>query len=124
MSRRLLTAITGLLIGPLVAGCGVLPGTKGTPAPSAVPTLAAGPHSSTVFQPPISFTVPDGWTNPVDNPAYFELAPVSDQNSGIHFFHDWQAMAQDKSCSDNPAPGIGVSSTERCSGSAPSRASR
>ncbi|HEY5629718.1 MAG TPA: hypothetical protein VIR16_09425 [Candidatus Limnocylindrales bacterium] len=109
MNRGLTAAALALLIVPLVAGCSLLPGSKATPAgPTQPPPLSAGQHRSAVFQPALTFTVPDGWTNPVDDATYFELMPVLDQNSGIHLFHNWQALSQAASCPYAPEPGVGT----------------
>lgn len=109
MNRGLATAALALLTVPLLAGCSLLPGNKATPAgPTQAPPLSAGQHSSAVFQPAVTFTVPAGWTNPVDDATYFELMPVLDQNNGIHLFHNWQALSQAANCPYAPEPGVGT----------------
>jgi hypothetical protein len=94
---------------PLVAGCSLVPGNKPTSTgPTPPPALTAGQHSSAVFQPTVTFTVPSGWTNPVDDATYFELVPALDQNNGIHLFRNWQALSQAADCPYAPEPGVGT----------------
>lgn len=43
--------------------------------------LPAGSHSSAVFAPGFTYTVPDGWVNGFDEPGYFTLFPDSPANA-------------------------------------------
>jgi len=109
--RGLATAALAAIIVPLVAGCSLLPGNKATPAPSgAAPPLPAGTYTTKSFQPATTYTVPDGWTNPSDTAAYYELMPTLDQNNGIHLFHNPQALSQAPDCPLAAEPGVGTSS--------------
>ncbi len=80
-----------------------------TPAPS---PLAAGTYTSTAFQPPVTYTVPAGWTNPEDRAPYFLLQPVGADVVGIHLFRDAVAASQDQDCLTTPAPGVGTTAAE------------
>ena len=108
MNRGLATAAVALLLVSPLAGCGGRAGNKATAGPTAPPALSAGQHTSTVFQPAVTFTVPDGWTNPVDDASYFQLVPSLDSNNGIHLFHNWQALSQAVDCPYSPEPGVGA----------------
>lgn len=112
MNRGHRAALAALVIGLLVAACGSKGGPAGSASAPPLTPLAAGTHSSAGFVPTITFTVPDGWLNPVDDAGYFELVPVADQNSGVHFFHNWQALSQDATCPYAPEPGVGTSAAD------------
>ncbi len=47
--------------------------------------LAAGSYMTTVFEPTIDFTVPDGWSGNVEIPNYLELSPFGVDNEGLAF---------------------------------------
>jgi hypothetical protein len=112
VNRSFATAAIALLLVPLVAGCSLLPGNKASAGPTAPPVLAVGQHRSAAFQPPVTFTVPAGWTNPVDDVSYFELMPTLDQQNGIHLFHNWQALSQAADCPYSVEPGVGTSASD------------
>lgn len=110
MIRGHRAVLVALAMGLIVAACGATGSNGASPSASQLAPLAAGTHSSSGFVPTITFTVPDGWLNPVDDTGYFELVPVVDQNSGIHVFHNWQALSQDATCPYAPEPGVGTTS--------------
>ncbi len=112
MNRGLATAAVALLLVSLVAGCSAKPGNNASAGPTAPPVLSAGQHASAVFQPAVTYTVPAGWTNPVDDLAYFQLMPTNDQANGIHLFHNWRALSQAADCPYSPEPGVGTSASE------------
>ncbi len=110
MSRGL-AAAAALALLPLVAGCSMLPG-GASPSPSGPPAVPAGTHATGSFQPTASYTVGDGWVNPVDAPDYFNLALALDVNNGIHLFHNPQALSQDPACPAAPQAGVGTTATQ------------
>lgn len=112
MTRHFASAARAVVVALLVAGCGILPGTGATPSPSGPPPLPAGAHTSTAFKPALTYTVPAGWTNSADDPSYFELMPVLDQNNGIHIFRDWQPLSQASDCPFTRQAGVGSSALE------------
>jgi hypothetical protein len=109
LNRGLATALAALLLVSLVAGCSAGLGNQASAGPTAPPALVAGQHASAVFRPAVTYTVPAGWTNPVDDVSYFELMPTLDQNNGIHLFHNWHALSQAADCPYSPEPGVGTS---------------
>lgn len=108
MNRGFGTAAFALVLVTLVGGCGIVPGSTPSTGPTPPPALTAGQHSSAVFQPTVTFTVPEGWANPVDEASYFQLTPVLDPNNGIHIFHNWQALSQAADCPYAPEPNVGT----------------
>ena len=114
MNRGLATAAVALLLVPLVAGCSSLPGAKATPSASTLAALPAGTHTTAVFQPVTTYTVPAGWVNPTDDTDYFNLFPVNDVNqlNGVHLFHNPQPLSQDPACPKAAEPGVGTTSTD------------
>lgn len=83
--------------------------TASGPAPSALP---AGTYTSTAFQPPVTFTVPDGWEKVADTAPYLQLRPLGSDVAGIHLFRDAVAASQDAACPAEAEPGVGRTSTE------------
>ena len=113
MNRGFATTVVALILVLLVAGCGgQSSGNQGSSAAPTSPPLTAGTHTSAQFQPTVSYTVPDGWTNPQDTPAYLELFPVQNDSNGIHIFHNPQALSQASDCPTSAQPGVGTSSVE------------
>lgn len=105
MRRRGSRAWGFALAGALVAACSSAPA-----SPSGPPTLAAGTYTSRSFQPPVTFTVPGGWTNPEDQPAFFSLQPAANRQAGIYLFRDPQPASQDPTCPMTAEPGVGSTS--------------
>ena len=101
-----------------VAACGGDLAPPGQPASAAATSgttasaLSAGTHTSTAFQPPVTFTVPDGWETAADTAAYLQLRPAGSEVNGIHLFRDPVAASQDPTCPATPEPGVGATSTE------------
>ncbi len=112
MNRGLASAAVALLLVSAVAGCSSSPSNTASAGPTAPPALTAGQHTSAVFQPAVTYMVPAGWTNPVDDLAYFELMPSQDQVNGIHLFHNWHALSQAADCPYSPEPGVGTSALD------------
>jgi hypothetical protein len=103
----------------LLAGCsgrsGVdLTAASATPPPAAeAPSAApAGTYTSTAFQPPVTYTLPEGWQKPSDTPAYFALQPAGSSVAGIFLFRDPQPASQDAACTVAAEPDVGTLSTE------------
>ena len=100
-------AIAGALVLALVlAACGA----GATPAPSGPAALPAGTHTSRVFRPQVTFTVPDGWWNPSDSAALFSILPVETDVAGIYLFRDPLPASQDPTCPTTAEPGVGTTS--------------
>jgi hypothetical protein len=107
VSRFGLLSLAAVLV---LAGCSGSVGSSPTIAPET--PLAAGQHGSTVFQPAVTFTVPDGWVLADDSASYLQVRPADQDTLGIHLFRDAKAASQDPSCPVTPAPGVGTSSVE------------
>ncbi len=86
--------------------------------------LDAGHHVSVIYTPFVRFTdhqydygrfgytVPDGWTNPEDNPdGYVLLEQNGPEDAGIYLFSDVLAHSQAVGCPSEAAPGVGTSAT-------------
>lgn len=111
---RGLSAFALLLV---VAACGgaPLPQPQASQAPVTQPplqALPAGTYTSAGFQPPVTFTVPEGWTQPTDAELYTYLRPIENDAIGVHLFRDPKAASQDASCPAAPEPGVGGSAAE------------
>ena len=52
------------------------PNSRPAGSPSDSAALAPGTHTSQAFQPAVTFTVPEGWAKPSDEPRYLQLRPV------------------------------------------------
>ncbi len=94
----------------LMAACSS--GANESPSASPESPLPAGSHTSTAFQPTVTFTVPDGWVLATDSAAYLQLRPADQQLLGIHLFRGVSAASQDATCPAQPQPGVGTSSIE------------
>lgn len=101
----------------VVAACGGAP----LPPPQAsqavvtqppLQALPAGTYTSVSFQPPVTFTVPDGWVLPTDTAPYLTLRPADNDLIGMHLFRDPKAASQDATCAAAPEPGVGGSAAE------------
>jgi hypothetical protein len=112
MSRGLATVAVALVLLPLVACCSPKSSGAASPSPSGPAQVPPGTHSTVSFQPATSYTVGDGWLNPIDSSDYFNLALALDQNNGIHLFHNPQALSQDAACPAAPQAGVGTSAAE------------
>ena len=71
--------------------------------------LTAGSHDSTTFTPAISYVVPDGWRNTIDNDFYYSLQGTDGQAPTIDVWRNVFMVAQADDCSVKPR--IGVPST-------------
>lgn len=106
LRRRTARVILVLAALVVVAGCGA----AATPAPSLPPALPAGTYTSTAFQPPVTFTVSDGWWKPSDRADYLSLQPVTSDLVGIHLFRDPLPASQDPACPTTAEPGVATTS--------------
>jgi len=104
--RRVLAVAMTLFI----AGCGSSAPPAATGPVSS--TLPAGTYTSAAFQPPVTFTVPDGWELVTDSAGYLELRPAGSEVTGIYLFRDVVAASQDPACPTAAEPGIGSTSTD------------
>lgn len=107
----MIRGLASLALVLVVAGCG---GSSATPAaggPAASP-LPAGTYTSSAFQPPATYTLPDGWTLASDTARYLQLHPAETDVMGIHLFRDAVAASQDPACPTSAEPGVGTTSTE------------
>lgn len=102
-AARLALALAAFLV---LAGCAA----AATPAPTLPPALPAGTYTSTAFQPPVTFTVPDGWWKPTDRADFLSLRPVVSDIVGIHLFRDPLPASQDPMCPTIAEPGIATTS--------------
>lgn len=113
--RRLVRVPSLALVLGLVAACGgaALPPAQPTAAPAATAaSLPAGTYTSRAFAPAVTVTLPEGWRNPTDSPAYWAIYPTGNDYAGIHLFHDPRAASQAETCPTLPEPGVGTLSTE------------
>jgi hypothetical protein len=67
---------------------------------------------SSVFRPPITYTLPDGWLIADDGPDYLGLEPVTSDATGIRVFRSPRAASQDATCPIAPAPGVGTTARD------------
>jgi hypothetical protein len=106
-----------IVVAVALAACG---GAVAPPAPDATPgvtgpvstPMPAGTYTTTAFQPPLTFTVPDGWELVADTASWVQLRPAGSQNVGIYLFRDAFALSQDPTCPTTAEPGVGTTSTE------------
>jgi hypothetical protein len=76
------------------------------PAFTCAGPLSAGTHSSTAFQPAITFTLPAGYSNSLDRARAYTLHPPGD----VFFFQvvsEVDIPAQNADCSAEQKPGVG-----------------
>lgn len=85
-------------------------GAGATPVPSGPAALPAGTHTSRVFNPQVTFTVPDGWWNPSDSRSFFSILPVTSNVVGIYLFRDPLPASQDPTCPQTAEPGVATTS--------------
>jgi len=72
--------------------------------------LPAGTYTATAFQPPTTYTVPDGWINNRDLPTAFILIRAGDtwdRDGGNYLAIYRDAAASRWDCSGDPEPGVG-----------------
>lgn len=118
--RPKLASIAAAII--LLAGCDSGDAEKATATPSAASPcpaelgtcrgdLAAGTYRSATFRPPITYTVPAGWTNGIDLPRNFLLARVTDPVEDFYGGNAINAMpnvvAAAQNCEEDGEPGVG-----------------
>jgi hypothetical protein len=94
------------LASVLLAGCAA----AASPTPSGPAALPAGTYASAAFQPPVTYTLPQGWWRPSDTAGYMTLQPVGSDVAGIHLFRDPLPASQDATCPKSPEPGVGTGS--------------
>ena len=110
-ATRLAMVLAGALL--VVAACGGAPPVTPTPAPATpASALPAGTDPSRAFAPAVTFTLPDGWTNPADTGTYFALYPAGNDLAGVHLFRDPQPASQAETCPSTAEPGVGTLSPE------------
>jgi len=112
MIRSMRRTVVLLAIVALVAACDGIGGPARTADPNRPQALQPGTYRSQAFQPPLTFTLPDGWWIPSDTADYLALQPVASDLVGIHVFRDPSAASQDAACPDMPEPGVGKLSTD------------
>jgi hypothetical protein len=112
-SRTLALLILVLVVGAC-AGVIAPPAPGGTPAATAPASspLPAGTYTTNAFQPPLTFTLPDGWELVTDTPGWIQLRPAGTENLGLYVFRDATALSQDPACPATDEPGVGTTSTE------------
>ncbi len=102
MLRRLMLTLAAVAL----AGCSG----AASPLPTGPTALAPGSYTSTAFQPPVTYTLPEGWWNPSDTAAFYSLQPAASEASGIYLFRDPLPASQDPACPTSPQPGVGTTS--------------
>ncbi len=86
---------------------GATPGAAATPAP-----LPAGQHTSTAFQPTVTFTTAVGWVLYTDSASYLNLGPVVGGDVvGVHLFANPVPLAQSTDCPTAAEPGVTATSS-------------
>jgi hypothetical protein len=103
--------VLAIALALAVAACG---GSASSPTGSGAveSPLPAGTHTSTLFQPAVTFTVPDGWVLATDSADYLQLRPAGQEIVGIHLFRGVSAASQDPTCPIEPQAGVGSTSSE------------
>ena len=82
VSSGLATSSSASAVG--LASAATPPGPSG-PRPFHTGLLAAGTYVSNLMDPPIRFTVPEGWNGIEELPNYIELQPFTDESSQLVF---------------------------------------
>jgi hypothetical protein len=108
---RFIALVLAAMVALVVAGCAAS-GPTAAPASSVPSALPAGTYTSQAFQPPVTFTLPEGWSKPADTASYLELRPAGSELAGIFLFRDPYAASQDPACPATPEPGVGRTSSE------------
>ena len=114
MNRGLAIALAAVSL--VVAACGgssLPPAGQSTPGAAATPApLSAGQHTSSAFQPAVTFTTGEGWVMFTDSPSYLNLGPVVGGDVvGIHLFHNPLPLAQAADCPTAAEPGVTATSS-------------
>jgi hypothetical protein len=86
------------------------PSTAATNPPSAAPqALQPGTHTTSVFQPPATFTVPEGWRMTAETPAHLRLEPVLEVDAQLDVCRG-EPTAVDNT--NSPVAGVGNTAQE------------
>jgi hypothetical protein len=97
----------------LTVGAGCTGSTSPTPVATTPPAgMAPGEYTTAGFEPPVTYTLPEGWLIAGDAPDYFALQPVTSDLIGIHLFRTPLAASQALDCPITPAPGVGTAAAE------------
>ncbi len=99
-----------LIAVSMLAGCGA--GSSPTPTSTARAAVPPGTYMSSVFRPPITYTLPDGWLIADDAPDYLALEPVTSDATGIRVFRSPRAASQDPTCPIAVVPGVGTTARD------------
>ncbi|RJT75979.1 LamG domain-containing protein [Arthrobacter cheniae] len=78
-------------------------------------TLAAGTYETTSFEPALTYTVPEGWTNREDLPGNMLLSRIDDPEEGTwggSYIGVYQNVRAPAPCGEQPQPEIGTSDAE------------
>jgi hypothetical protein len=78
-------------------------------------TLDAGSHSTTSFDPKLSYTVPGGWINGEDLPGNVLFNQASDSQDGVwggSYIGVYQNVHASSLCAEEAQPGVGTSAAE------------
>ena len=119
--RALRLLVVGLVVGAVLLGCAAKT-SRSSPTSSpesacfegfsgCLGPLAAGAYTAPGFG--IDFTVPDGWTNLVDNRGWFLLSPRDDSARGkgtgkyLAVFPDALIASDSRACPPEPLAGVG-----------------
>lgn len=106
-------AALAAVVALAACGGGSVPAPVTTSAPpAAVSALPAGTYTSVVFEPAVTFTLPDGWAKTADQPSYLALYPAGNDLAGIHLFRDPLPASQAETCPTTAEPGVGTLSSE------------
>jgi hypothetical protein len=96
-----------------------LPGACSNPEGGAcLGPLEAGTYETSVFEPQITYLVPEGWANYEDLPGNFLLVPPGDDLAGVNagtsdYIGVYSSIATaDAGCEEQAAPGVGTSPSE------------
>jgi hypothetical protein len=78
-------------------------------------TLAAGTYEATSFEPALTYTVPEGWTNREDLPGNMLLSRIDYPEEGTwggSYIGAYQNVRAPAPCGEKPQPGVGTSAAE------------
>jgi hypothetical protein len=111
MTRRSWRSVAMAAMILVAAGCGG----AASPQPAVTagpPTLAPGTYVSSVFRPPVTYTVPEGWLVIDDTADYFAIQPASSDVLGVHLFRSPLPASQDADCSYASAAEVGTTAAD------------